>query len=337
MVVVHQIFSKVRSSGSDANIEQGYGQLSNYICKFFSGNRLTFFLLCSVVKLCWREMRKKGRRTKPKGGEEAFFLHIMMMMSSFSLILSLEWWRRMSSSSGWKVSLPSHALVRDHNSFFFFSFPLNFLELNEGLCITLWPKLIDRLLSKGRARRLGEPLFYALGSISNSWKKDWPKKRKGRREKPRWAQLISRLFALSTFSTVWTFPWKTIITSFLFGFLSLSFFELPSGLSCSNGNQEKMGVPRFSFFPAVRSFLSPFVSVSFLCAFIIEIAHDETFAKREKRLELLCYCIDNESSRVKRSFSSYPWGETVVVKEWKKVRSLLCLDSLPSFISQSRS
>ena len=113
------------------------------------------------------------------------------------------------------------------------------------------------------------------------------------------------------------FPEK--LSSFLFGFLSLSFFELPSGLSCSNGNQEKMGVPRFSFFPAVRSFLSPFVSVSFLCAFIIEIAHDETFAKREKNwlnwLGCFCYCIDNESSRVKRSFSSYPWGETVVVKE----------------------
>ena len=257
MVVVHQIFSKVRSSGSDANIEQGYGQLSNYICKFFSGNRLTFFLLCSVVKLCWREMRKKGeeRNRKEKGGGEAFFLHIMMMMSSFSLILSLEWWRRMSSSSGWKVSLPSHALVRDHNSFFFFSFPLNFLELNEGLCITLWPKLIDRLLSKGRARRLGEPLFYALGSISNSWKKDWPKKRKGRREKPRWAQLISRLFALSTFfSTVWTFPWKTIILS-IWIFISFIFWAAlwPLLLQRKPG---KNGGPSLQFFfqPFVHSF-----------------------------------------------------------------------------------
>ena len=106
---------------------------------------------------------------------------------------------------------------------------------------------------------------------------------------------------------------------FYLDFYLFHFLSCPLASPAPTETRKKWGSLASVFFPAVRSFLSPFVSVSFLCAFIIEIAHDETFAKREKNwlnwLGCFCYCIDNESSRVKRSFSSYPWGETVVVKE----------------------
>ena len=217
-----------------------------------------------------------------------------------------------------KLALLVLALVRSASPSSFLScsplFPLNFLELNEGLCITLWPKLIDRLLSKGNWEKL-EPLLFPCQnlsrcSISNSWKKDWPKKREERREENlreahlvivcfikfstsynsqclkitrnvscfkylnfrtkmtpvdfnigfwrenskflKWKPLLDvRLF--EAFSNTmhfrlklngfnWTFVW---ILSFILSSIAALW---PRTDVISNGNQEKMGVPRFSFF-----------------------------------------------------------------------------------------
>ena len=58
-------------------------------------------------------------------------------------------------------------------------------------------------------------------------------------------------------------------------------FELPSGPPGMSSLQRKPGK---NGGPSSFFFIPPSLLQSFLCAFIIEIAHDETFAKREKRL-----------------------------------------------------